>query len=53
MPAIAYSSLVKRKHNWAYRNPGIILVFCILGALAFLITGLVLYKKMIDGWDVV
>jgi Na+/H+ antiporter NhaC len=46
MPAIAYSSLVKREHNWAYKNPGVILVFAILGALGILIIGLLAYKKI-------
>jgi len=45
MPAILVpkSVLVPRK-NFASKNPGIILVFCILGALGILIIGLVTQK---------
>jgi hypothetical protein len=37
--------LSKRK-NWAAREPGVILVFCILGALAILLSGLFIQKKL-------
>jgi hypothetical protein len=37
--------LMKRK-NWAAKEPGVILVFCIIGAIVILLTGLFLMKKM-------
>lgn len=37
--------LVKRK-NWAGKNPGVILVFCIVGAVAILLIGLFIQKKL-------
>jgi hypothetical protein len=37
--------LTKRK-NWAAKEPGVILVFCIIGALVILLTGLFLMKKL-------
>ena len=43
MPAL---HLVKREHNWAYKEPGVIVVFCILGAIAILLISLFTYKKM-------
>jgi hypothetical protein len=44
MPAVNYS-LVKRS-NFASREPGVILVFAILGAIGFLLIGLAIYRKM-------
>jgi hypothetical protein len=38
--------LMKRKHNWAYKNPGVILVFCIVGAIVILLVGLTVMKKI-------
>ncbi|KAL7273825.1 hypothetical protein RUND412_003291 [Rhizina undulata] len=46
MPAIDFS-LVKRGGNFASREPGVILVFAILGALGILIISLLIYKKAI------
>ncbi len=37
--------LVKRK-NWAQRQPGVILVFCIVASVVLLLTGLWLQKKV-------
>lgn len=44
--AAATHQLVKRKKNWAAREPGVILVFCIVGTIAILLIGLFTYKKM-------
>ncbi|TID27813.1 hypothetical protein E2P81_ATG00568 [Venturia nashicola] len=38
--------LLKRKKNFAQKNPGIILVFCIVGSIFFLIVGILLMKKI-------
>ncbi|KAE9991612.1 hypothetical protein EG327_011308 [Venturia inaequalis] len=38
--------LIKRKKNFAKREPGIILVFCILGSIALLLIGVFLMKKL-------
>jgi hypothetical protein len=37
--------LMKRK-NWAAREPGVILVFAIIGAVVILLTGLYIQKKL-------
>ncbi|EKG14931.1 hypothetical protein MPH_07831 [Macrophomina phaseolina MS6] len=37
--------LVKRK-NWAAREPGVVLVFCIVGVIAILLISLFTYKKL-------
>ncbi|KAF2876502.1 hypothetical protein BDV95DRAFT_602480 [Massariosphaeria phaeospora] len=37
--------LVKRK-NWAAKEPGVIVVFCIVGAVAILLIGLFVQKKI-------
>jgi len=37
--------LVKRK-NWAAKEPGVILVFCIVFSVAALLIGLFLYRKL-------
>jgi hypothetical protein len=42
---LAVHQLMKRK-NWAAREPGVILVFCIVGAVAFLLIGLLVSKKV-------
>jgi hypothetical protein len=44
--APALHELVKRKKNWAQRQPGVILVFCIVAAVVLLLTGLWLQKKV-------
>jgi len=41
----AVHELVKRK-NWAAREPGVILVFCIIGTLALLLIGIFINKKI-------
>ncbi|KAF1953835.1 hypothetical protein CC80DRAFT_550760 [Byssothecium circinans] len=41
----AVSHLVKRK-NWAAREPGVILVFAIIGAVAILLIGLLVQKRI-------
>jgi len=38
--------IVKRNKNFAAREPGVILVFCILGALAILVTTLMVYRRI-------
>jgi hypothetical protein len=45
MPAVDYT-LVKRS-NFASREPGVILVFCFLGAIAFLLIGLWIHKTIV------
>ncbi|KAF2786888.1 hypothetical protein K505DRAFT_379953 [Melanomma pulvis-pyrius CBS 109.77] len=42
---LAVHQLMKRK-NWAAREPGVILVFCIIGAIALLLIGLMVQKKL-------
>jgi hypothetical protein len=42
---LAVHQLMKRK-NWAAREPGVILVFCIVGAIALLLIGLMVQKKV-------
>jgi len=37
--------LMKRK-NWAAKEPGVILVFCIIGAIAILLISLFIHKKI-------
>jgi hypothetical protein len=44
--APALHELVKRKKNWAQRQPGVILVFCIVAAVVLLLTGLWLQRKL-------
>lgn len=44
--AIADASFLVKRGNFASTNPGIILVFCILGAIAILITSLIVHKKL-------
>ncbi|CAI6341704.1 unnamed protein product [Periconia digitata] len=41
----AVSHLIKRK-NWAAREPGVILVFAIVGAVAILLIGLFISKRL-------
>jgi len=41
----ALHELVKRK-NWAAREPGVILVFCIIGTLGILLIGIFINKKI-------
>jgi len=36
---------MKRK-NWAAKEPGVVLVFCIIGAIVILLTGLFIQKKI-------
>lgn len=39
--------LIKRKSgNWASRERGVVVVFCIIGALAILLIGLFIHKKL-------
>ncbi|MCJ1235521.1 hypothetical protein MMC14_003490 [Varicellaria rhodocarpa] len=62
MPAIDYSllneasALIKRQgenvhlnphRNWAYRNPGIVLVFCIVFIVAVGLISLFIYRKVL------
>lgn len=37
-------SLVKR-HNWAYKEPGVIFIFCVLGALGIAGVAAWIYKR--------
>jgi hypothetical protein len=41
----AVHTLMKRK-NWAAREPGVILVFAIVGAVAILLIGLFIQKRV-------
>ncbi|KAL5606078.1 hypothetical protein BROUX41_006152 [Berkeleyomyces rouxiae] len=40
------SHLVKRRKNWAHRNPGVILVFCIVFIVALGLITLFVHKKL-------
>ncbi|KAF2645477.1 hypothetical protein P280DRAFT_513382 [Massarina eburnea CBS 473.64] len=40
------SHLAKREKNWAAREPGVILVFAIVGAVAILLIGLLIQKRI-------
>ena len=42
---VAVHHLMKRK-NWAAKEPGVIVVFCIIGAVVILLTGLFIQKKI-------
>lgn len=42
----ALSQLVKREKNFAQREPGVIVVFAIVGAVAILIIGLLISKRV-------
>lgn len=42
---VAVHHLMKRK-NWAAREPGVIVVFAIVGAVAILLIGLFVQKKV-------
>ncbi|KAF2740504.1 hypothetical protein EJ04DRAFT_559027 [Polyplosphaeria fusca] len=42
---VAIHQLIKRK-NWAAKEPGVILVFAIVGAVAILLIGLFVQKKL-------
>jgi len=54
MPALDLSSRaaaetlhqLTRRKNWAAHEPGVILVFCILGALAILLGAIFINKKI-------
>ncbi|KAK1831589.1 hypothetical protein QBC39DRAFT_258544 [Podospora conica] len=39
--------LAKREKNWAAREPGVMVVFCIVGVVAIGLTALFIYKKMV------
>jgi hypothetical protein len=43
MPVIT-NNLIKRS-NFATREPGVILVFCIIGTIVILLTGLAIHKR--------
>ena len=43
MPAIQFNELIKRK-NFAQREPGVILVFCIVGTIGLLVAGIYLNR---------
>jgi len=45
MPALQPHHLYKRK-NWAAGNRGVIVVFCIIGALVILLGSLFIHKKL-------
>ena len=40
------NQLIRRKKNWAAREPGVILVFCIVAAIVSLLTGLFFMRKI-------
>ncbi|KAK4191552.1 hypothetical protein QBC35DRAFT_291038 [Podospora australis] len=53
MPAIntivardAFVQLAKREKNWAAREPGVMVVFCIVGVVAIGLFALFISKKM-------
>ncbi|KKF97084.1 hypothetical protein CFIMG_005873RA [Ceratocystis fimbriata CBS 114723] len=53
MPAInsvvareAVSHLVKRRKNWAHRQPGVILVFCIVFIIGVGLLSLFVHRKL-------
>lgn len=43
----AFTQLVKREKNWAAREPGVIVVFCIVFIVAVGLTSLFVHKKMV------
>lgn len=43
---VAVHQLMKRKQNWAQQEPGVIVVFAIVGAVALLLIGLFIQKKV-------
>ncbi|KAF8253754.1 hypothetical protein K440DRAFT_618233 [Wilcoxina mikolae CBS 423.85] len=47
MPAISYDLIKRSKKtgNFAQREPGVILVFCIIGTIVILLTGLAIHKR--------
>lgn len=55
MPAIeksliareAFTQLVRREKNWAAREPGVIVVFCVVFLVAVGLIALWIYKKMV------
>jgi hypothetical protein len=57
MPAIDTTALIARseqtlnhlvsRKNWAAKEPGVILVFCIVGAVVILLTGIYIHKKLL------
>ncbi|RSM11998.1 hypothetical protein CDV31_006551 [Fusarium ambrosium] len=40
------NQLVKREKNWAAREPGVMVVFCIVGVVAIALIGLFIHKKL-------
>jgi hypothetical protein len=42
---LVFHDLMKRK-NWAHRNPGVVLVFAIVGVLAILLISIISYRKI-------
>ncbi|WAO89392.1 Hypothetical protein NCS54_00678200 [Fusarium falciforme] len=40
------NQLVKREKNWAAREPGVMVVFCIVGVVAIGLLGLFIHKKL-------
>ncbi|KAJ4316323.1 hypothetical protein N0V84_007902 [Fusarium piperis] len=40
------NQLVKREKNWAAREPGVMVVFCIVGVVAIGLIGLFVHKKL-------
>ncbi|EQK99703.1 hypothetical protein G6O67_008631 [Ophiocordyceps sinensis] len=48
MPAIHTSLLARaEERNWAYRNPGVTLVFAIVGVVGIGLIALWIYKRML------
>ncbi|KAF1815702.1 hypothetical protein P152DRAFT_390596 [Eremomyces bilateralis CBS 781.70] len=44
-PELAFSTLTKRK-NWAAKEPGVIVVFAIVGTVAIFLISLFAYRKI-------
>lgn len=40
------AELVKREKNWAAREPGVMVVFCIVGVVGIALIGLFISKKL-------
>jgi len=44
-PAQHISHVLVKRHSWAYKEPGVILIFCILGALGIAGLAAWIYKR--------
>ena len=46
MPAIPQPHALIKRANFASREPGVILVFCIIASLVILLIGIMVHKRM-------